>query len=387
MTSLILKNSPSILLKTEENEFLFGKMVSNTLKSLCTAVAQLYLTKSPNHGEWIIKHTGIVCLTRDATRKSFFIQVFNPSDALLVWEQELYVDFLFKMANKRFLTFEADVLNCMAALNFSSEAEAKSFSELLHSKLLQRKKTKEDNISVDSKTPKSIFFKSKKTMTNISKKLKKNEKKKNILTVSDISSPTSFVHLSHVGFDPNKGFDMNNIPSDWKKLFTSIGLTDNMLTDIKTSNFIFDYVQNAGGIENMKKVFYYQYIYENKTIPTIENSLQPKNAPPSLPPRVCSEKSLYDSKTSSKNTSGSSILECNEKFPSDINNETADNSAVHSKSDLLSQIQKGVRLRKKDGVIKTNTETSDTSSIDINDGGMVALLAQRLATMRSNLRI
>lgn len=37
-------------------------------------------------------------------------------------------------------------------------------------------------------------------------KHKKGDKKK--LTKEDISRPTNFTHVSHVGWDPNKGFDL-----------------------------------------------------------------------------------------------------------------------------------------------------------------------------------
>ena len=41
------------------------------------------------------------------------------------------------------------------------------------------------------------------------KKDKKDKGGKKKLTKEDISTPTEFRHVSHVGWDPNKGFDVS----------------------------------------------------------------------------------------------------------------------------------------------------------------------------------
>ena len=44
-------------------------------------------------------------------------------------------------------------------------------------------------------------------------------------------------------------FKVNNIDPQWKKLFDSIGVTENELQDEETSKFIYDFVESHGGIE------------------------------------------------------------------------------------------------------------------------------------------
>jgi hypothetical protein len=34
-----------------------------------------------------------------------------------------------------------------------------------------------------------------------------------------ISGPSGFEHRSHIGWDPTNGFDIRNIPPEWKALF------------------------------------------------------------------------------------------------------------------------------------------------------------------------
>lgn len=46
-------------------------------QSLSTAVAQLLLTKSPDHIKWHVKCTGVVCFVKDNPKRSYFIRVYD----------------------------------------------------------------------------------------------------------------------------------------------------------------------------------------------------------------------------------------------------------------------------------------------------------------------
>ena len=48
---------------------------------------------------------------------------------------------------------------------------------------------------------------------------KKDKDSKRQLTKADISQPSDFRHVSHVGWDPNKGFDLDNVEDPQLKLF------------------------------------------------------------------------------------------------------------------------------------------------------------------------
>jgi hypothetical protein len=47
------------------------------LKSLASAIIQLYLSNVPSNIEWRKESTGIVCFVRDNDRQSYFFQLFN----------------------------------------------------------------------------------------------------------------------------------------------------------------------------------------------------------------------------------------------------------------------------------------------------------------------
>ena len=53
--------------------------------------------------------------------------------------------------------------------------------------------------------------------------------------------------MSHIGFDMEKGFDLKNIPPEWKHLFEKAGVTEEHLRNQKTTEFIMDFVENRGG--------------------------------------------------------------------------------------------------------------------------------------------
>ncbi len=59
--------------------------------------------------------------------------------------------------------------------------------------------------------------------------------------------------MNHVGWDPNKGFDMNNLDSDVKELFQSAGVTEKDMQDEEKAQFIYDFIEKQGGIDRVKK--------------------------------------------------------------------------------------------------------------------------------------
>jgi Wiskott-Aldrich syndrome protein len=48
---------------------------------------------------------------------------------------------------------------------------------------------------------------------------RKDKDSKRRLTKADIGLPRDFRHISHVGWDPNKGFDLDNVEDPQLKMF------------------------------------------------------------------------------------------------------------------------------------------------------------------------
>ncbi|XP_078798314.1 actin nucleation-promoting factor WASL isoform X6 [Oryzias latipes] len=76
--------------------------------------------------------------------------------------------------------------------------------------------------------------------------------KKKKLTKADIGTPSNFQHLGHVGWDPNTGFDLNNLDPELKNLFDMCGISETDLKDKETSKQIYDIIEKSGGVEAVK---------------------------------------------------------------------------------------------------------------------------------------
>lgn len=114
---------------------------------------------------------------------------------------------------------------------------------------------------------------------------RKTEKKK--LKKEDISLPTNFQHISHVGWDPNRGFDLENVDPKLKQFFSKAGVSEKELQDKETRDFIYDFIDKHGGIEAaMQEVDKRENISSSSATPTPSYSLAPP--PPAPPPRQSS---------------------------------------------------------------------------------------------------
>ncbi|KAK3608351.1 hypothetical protein CHS0354_030806 [Potamilus streckersoni] len=282
-------NERSILLSETENEGLFNLLGRNCV-TLASAVVQLYLSEPPSHQHWNKKTCGVACFVKDNPKRSYYIRIYDIKKGQMLWEQELYNQFIYKTPREYLHTFEAD--NCQAGLNFASEDEANKFKTVVQGKLFERQRKKHEKklqqkqstntsppvvsalSSINESQPLSniTLTVKKPEEKSAAVKDKKKDKKKKKLTKEDISGPTAFRHVSHVGWDPNKGaLDMDKVDPDMKNLFESIGIHNDL--DEETVDFIYDFVEKHGGMDAVKKDL------ENRTTPML-----PSMAPPPVPP-------------------------------------------------------------------------------------------------------
>jgi Wiskott-Aldrich syndrome protein len=52
--------------------------------------------------------------------------------------------------------------------------------------------------------------------------MKKGKKDKKKITKADIGIPSDFKHISHVGWDPNQGFALDNVDPNLLKFFARV---------------------------------------------------------------------------------------------------------------------------------------------------------------------
>lgn len=253
-----VQNSPSHLLTPEENQKIFYAL-GKQCTTLATTVVQLFLTEEPYHSTWCKKACGVICFVKDCERRGYFIKLFDMDKLSWVWEQELYNPFIYKPSCTFFHVFEADT--CMAGLNFADNDEAFNFNSEVQKKLQirderkrQRKRAQQSTLQPSNAGIVATRAKSQSSQSLINgKDEKKDKKKKKKLTKDDIGTPSNFTHLQHVGWHPEKGFNVEKLDEDLRVFFTMAGVSDKDLNDCETRNFIYDFIENHGGLEKAKQ--------------------------------------------------------------------------------------------------------------------------------------
>ncbi|CAL8360379.1 unnamed protein product [Lota lota] len=276
-------NSGSILLTPQENDCLFGYLGKKCL-ALCSAVVQVYA--ADRSFCWAKRCCGVACLVKDNTQRSYFIRVLDIKDGSSMFEQELYSSFTFSSPRSYFLTFPGD--SYQVGVNFASEEEARRFRSALND-LLGRRQRRAGGVcsvssgpslplaTVDMKNPEinsmrfhnsqhhhphhhhhphapqqQAYQLNNKLAHSSHRKDKKTKSKKKRLTKADIGTPSNFQHIGHVGWDPNTGFDLNNLDPELKNLFDMCGISEAQLKDKETSKVIYEFIEKKGGVEAVK---------------------------------------------------------------------------------------------------------------------------------------
>ncbi|XP_047192320.1 WASP like actin nucleation promoting factor b isoform X3 [Scophthalmus maximus] len=251
-------NVGSILLTPQENECLFNHLGRKCI-SLSSAVVQVYT--ADRNSSWNKRCCGVACLVKDNPLRSYFIRVLDIKDGKTTFEQELYNNFSVHTTKPYFITFAGD--SCQVGLNFASEEETKRFHNHLTELMGKRQRKSGPALpmaTVDIKNPEinSVHrYHNNSQVNNIvhssfPKREKKSKGKKKRLTKADIGTPSNFQHIGHVGWDPNTGFDLNNLDPELKNLFDMCGISEAQLKDKETSKVIYDFIEKKGGVEAVK---------------------------------------------------------------------------------------------------------------------------------------
>jgi len=258
----------SVLLTQEENNQVVA-MVGGRCQALATAVVQVFYSDG---SRWNKRHCGVACFVKDNVRRSYFIRVYDMDHKSLVFDQEIYNQFRYKAPRSNFHTFEGD--ETQVGLNFADEREGEAFQMMVETKLKERSDRKNRRQMNKPKrhsqgqvgAPPSLAANGgpkppvingshplpshqPTTVLQVKKDVggKKGDKKK--LTKHDIGMPTNFQHISHVGWDPNHGFDLENVDPNLKKFFQRAGVDEAALLDHDTREFIYDFIDKHGGVE------------------------------------------------------------------------------------------------------------------------------------------
>jgi len=249
------------LLSPEENQII-AAMVGSRCQALATTVVQVYLSLGPGHSyRWNKRVCGVVCFVKDNLRRSYFIRVYDLDNNTMVLEQEIYNQFKYKTPRPYFHTFEGD--DAQIGLNFADEKEGETFQQTIEEKVRERRDRRDRRQSSKRNVTQSNgggrptnggMGKVAKAYTSSApppskKESKSNKIDKKKLKKEDIGMPTNFQHISHVGWDPNRGFDLENVDPNLKKFFQKAGVDEKTLQDKDTRDFIYDFIDKHGGVE------------------------------------------------------------------------------------------------------------------------------------------
>ncbi|XP_067685163.1 actin nucleation-promoting factor WASL-like [Haliotis asinina] len=254
-------NVGCILLSDTENQILF-ECLGRGCTTIASGVVELYLAERLADSRWTRHACGVACLVKDNNMRSFFIRLYDIQAQRLLWEQELYMQFRYKTPRDYFHTFEAEF--SQAGLNFASEDEARKFEETLVSKLKQRRRRTERRrqerqlqkrvADTSNRPPRSVFtpvtLSQKQTTPNVKAAQTKPTKTGKRLSKGDISLPTDFRRVQHVGLDSDGSYKTHITEPEMKCLLETIGITDR---DPDTIDFIYDFVGRNGGMSTIRE--------------------------------------------------------------------------------------------------------------------------------------
>ena len=94
----------------------------------------------------------------------------------------------------------------------------------------------------------------------------------------EIGLPTNFQHITHIGWDEAKGFQVENLPPEWKNLFKTAGIKKKDLENKDTAKLIVDTLTDQMTDEQLAQMPALQGVTDRR------GSVKPP-PPPQPPPR------------------------------------------------------------------------------------------------------
>eukprot|EP00731_Ephydatia_muelleri_P016685 Em0009g1109a len=197
-----VRNIVSTLLSKEEKDLVSTIIGDGSEIKAAAVVDALTFHSYADDADWSEFSTGVVCFVKDNNKKSHYIRLVDLGEQKsLKFEQEIYNHFIYKQYTPTLYSFAGN--DFLVEMSFADADEALLFSQ-------------------------HVEFK---------KKTRRNGR-----------------HLAQVGIDPNTGdFDASKISPNWKQLLDTVGVTQEQLKDKRTANFIYNFVEKRGGIEETNR--------------------------------------------------------------------------------------------------------------------------------------
>eukprot|EP01104_Vermistella_antarctica_P006404 TRINITY_DN17106_c0_g1_i1.p1 TRINITY_DN17106_c0_g1~~TRINITY_DN17106_c0_g1_i1.p1 ORF type:complete len:402 (-),score=116.55 TRINITY_DN17106_c0_g1_i1:46-1251(-) len=251
--------------------------VLNRSQILSMGAARLYKAH-PNPEQWTYCNLEGVAVVLTENNVSF-LRMIDTNKREVVFQQEIYPNFKYQAARPFFHTFEMDEF--VAGISFADQTEAAAFLSKVnaccgggpaggaapppstpgggppqrpaggapaHTPAAARPGA---NSSGGFGTPGQSGIQASPGAARMNRKKDKKKKgffgsvfgdKRGSEPRMEISGPTDFKHEAHIGWDPDAGFEIRNIPPEWRKLFQAAGVKKSELRNPETAKFIMETV-------------------------------------------------------------------------------------------------------------------------------------------------
>ncbi|KND04834.1 uncharacterized protein SPPG_00537 [Spizellomyces punctatus DAOM BR117] len=245
------------------------------LEVLASTAARLYTSQQ---NEWSYTgNVGAIVLGRKQNA-GFALQLIEVPAGRILWEYDVTDDVKYQKDRPFFHSFVGP--DSMIGISFADESEASDFYDTFNRKESHappatatatppqppfRPQPAPPQVPSTSPTPSGIVpspsadsIRSMKTDSARSSRIfsgslrkTKSDKKRGKLDASQISAPSNFQHITHVGYNPKSGFTAHNIPKEWQAIFAKAGITEEQLQDKKTAKFVKNFMKQytaEGGV-------------------------------------------------------------------------------------------------------------------------------------------
>eukprot|EP00948_MAST-09A_sp_MAST-9A-sp1_P001874 g1874.t1 len=245
----------------------FRDYLGNMRSILAHAVVQLYKA-SPDPTKWTYTNLmGALLLTCDRKMGAFYFHLLDLESSVpkMLYQFELYEDLVdtYKELTPYFHSFEAD--DCVCGFNFASEAEAQRFRArvMVHCPTSAgknntpghlRRNTNSQHVGSRSADLSSRGGSKKKGKWNFMNFFSTSSRRK--ADEMEISGVISVTHQSHIGFNADGTFELNNIPPEWKIIFKAAGVRKKDFKDKEKAAQIMQIIQEeTSGVAATSAVF------------------------------------------------------------------------------------------------------------------------------------
>jgi len=191
-----------------------------------------------------------------------------------------------------------------------------------------------------------------------------------------ISEPTNFRHASSIGWDPVNGFQINNIPPEWRRLFQSAGIKKSDLKNQQTAAFVMRTIEDNIGVDNSGG----GNITSSKPPPPMGRPPPPPGSAPPPPPQPNSGYSSPPPPPPQPNSGYSAPTPPGGGYsaPAPPPPPTFSGSKPVARAGLLESIQQGTTL-------KPVSSTQNNEKV-LPPQGLAATLASAMEARRQNIR-